>query len=45
MRTITVVPYDEKWPEMFESESILIKKLLEEFIEHHLRLALIGQER
>ncbi len=28
MRTITVVPYDEKWPEMFESESILIKKLL-----------------
>jgi GrpB-like predicted nucleotidyltransferase (UPF0157 family) len=28
MRTIIVVPYDDKWPEMFEAESLLIKTLL-----------------
>lgn len=28
MRTIFVVPYDNKWPEMFEAESLLIKTLL-----------------
>lgn len=28
MRTIVVVPYDEKWPEMFEAESLLIQTLL-----------------
>ncbi len=28
MRKIIVVPYDDKWPEMFEAESSLIKKLL-----------------
>lgn len=28
MRTIIVVPYDDKWPEMFEAESSLIKTLL-----------------
>ncbi|MBK0004449.1 GrpB family protein [Erwinia sp. S38] len=28
MRTITVVPYDKKWPEMFEAERLLIKTLL-----------------
>lgn len=28
MRTVIVVPYDEKWPEMFEDENLLIKTLL-----------------
>lgn len=28
MRTVIVVPYDDKWPEMFEAESLLIKTLL-----------------
>ncbi|KAA5927764.1 GrpB family protein [Pantoea sp. Bo_2] len=28
MRTVIVVPYDDKWPEMFETESLLIKSLL-----------------
>jgi len=28
MRTIIVVPYDEKWPAMFEAESLLVKTLL-----------------
>lgn len=28
MRKIAVVPYDEKWPEMFNAESFLIKTLL-----------------
>ena len=28
MRTIIFVPYDDKWPEMFEAESLLIKTLL-----------------
>lgn len=28
MRTIIVVPYDDKWPEMFEAESLLLKTLL-----------------
>ncbi len=28
MRKIIVVPYDDKWPEMFEAESSLIKTLL-----------------
>lgn len=28
MRTIVIVPYDEKWPEMFEAESLLIQTLL-----------------
>lgn len=28
MRTVIVVPYDAKWPEMFETESLLIKSLL-----------------
>ncbi|MBD8161516.1 GrpB family protein [Erwinia persicina] len=28
MRTVIVVPYDDKWPEMFEAESLLIKALL-----------------
>ncbi|WP_337014073.1 GrpB family protein [Pantoea sp. AS142] len=28
MRKIIVVPYDNKWPEMFEAESLLIKILL-----------------
>ncbi|ORM90142.1 hypothetical protein HA50_26700 [Pantoea cypripedii] len=27
MRKIVVVPYDEKWPEMFEAESLLIQIL------------------
>lgn len=29
MRKIIVVPYDDKWPEMFEAESSLIKTLLD----------------
>ncbi|WP_315312328.1 GrpB family protein [Pantoea vagans] len=29
MRTVIVVPYDDKWPEMFEAESLLIKTLLD----------------
>ncbi|WP_413453195.1 GrpB family protein [Erwinia persicina] len=28
MRTVVIVPYDDKWPEMFETESLLIKTLL-----------------
>lgn len=28
MRKIIVVPYDDKWPEMFEAESLLIRTLL-----------------
>ena len=28
MRTVIVVPYDDKWREMFETESLLIKTLL-----------------
>lgn len=28
MRKIIVVPYDDRWPEMFEAESLLIKRLL-----------------
>ncbi|THB86151.1 GrpB family protein [Pantoea allii] len=28
MRTIAVVPYDEKWPEAFSVESLLLKKIL-----------------
>lgn len=28
MREIVVVPYDEKWPEMFEAERFLIQALL-----------------
>ncbi|NIF23966.1 GrpB family protein [Candidatus Pantoea multigeneris] len=28
MREIIVVPYDDKWPEMFEAESLLIRTLL-----------------
>jgi len=28
MRTVVIVPYDDKWPEMFEIESLLIKTLL-----------------
>ncbi|MDH2068883.1 GrpB family protein [Pantoea sp. GD03673] len=28
MRTVIVVPYDDKWPEMFEAESLLIKSML-----------------
>lgn len=28
MRTVIVVPYDDKWPEIFEAESLLIKSLL-----------------
>ncbi|WP_370425499.1 GrpB family protein (plasmid) [Pantoea vagans] len=28
MRTVIVVPYDDKWPEMFETERLLIKTLL-----------------
>ncbi|EBC7124793.1 GrpB family protein, partial [Salmonella enterica] len=28
MRTVVVVPYDNKWPEMFEAESLLIRSLL-----------------
>lgn len=28
MRTVIVVPYDDKWPEMFEAERLLIKTLL-----------------
>ena len=28
MRTIVIVPYDDKWPEMFEAESVLVKTLL-----------------
>lgn len=28
MRKIIVVPYDDRWPEMFEAESLLIKTLL-----------------
>lgn len=28
MREIVVVPYDEKWPEIFKAESFLIKTLL-----------------
>jgi len=37
MRKIVVVPYDEKWPEMFNVESFLIKKLLGEVAKdiHH----------
>ena len=38
MRTITVVPYDDKWPEMFEAERLLIKTLLGEVAKeiHHI---------
>lgn len=38
MRTITVVPYDEKWPEMFEAESVLITTLLGKRVKnvHHI---------
>ncbi|WP_338637706.1 GrpB family protein [Erwinia persicina] len=28
MRTVVIVPYDDKWPEMFETESLQIKTLL-----------------
>ena len=28
MRKIAVVPYDEKWPQLFEAESLLIKTVL-----------------
>lgn len=28
MRTVVIVPYDDKWPEMFEAESLLIKTSL-----------------
>lgn len=28
MRTVVIVPYDDKWPEMVETESLLIKTLL-----------------
>lgn len=28
MRTIIVVPYNDKWPEKFEAESLLVKTLL-----------------
>lgn len=28
MRKIIVVPYDDRWPDMFEAESLLIKTLL-----------------
>lgn len=38
MREIVVVPYDEKWPEMFKVESFLIKALLGDLVEnvHHI---------
>lgn len=28
MRTVVVVPYDDKWPEEFETESLLISRIL-----------------
>lgn len=38
MREIVVVPYDEKWPELFNAESFLIKRLLGEVAKdiHHI---------
>ncbi|MHA8114201.1 GrpB family protein [Kosakonia cowanii] len=38
MRKIVVVPYDEKWPELFNAESFLIKRLLGEVAKdiHHI---------
>lgn len=38
MREIVVVPYDEKWPEMFKVESFLIKALLADVAKsiHHI---------
>lgn len=38
MRTIAVVPYDEKWPDMFEAESIWIKTWLGAVVKgvHHI---------
>ena len=28
MRTVAIVPYDDKWPQMFEAESLLTKEQL-----------------
>lgn len=38
MRTIAVVPYDEKWPEAFNAESLLLQTLLGEVAKaiHHI---------
>ncbi|MGG5838686.1 GrpB family protein [Huaxiibacter chinensis] len=38
MRTIAVVPYDEKWSDMFEAESVLIKTWLGPVVKnvHHI---------
>jgi len=38
MRKIIVVPYDDRWPEMFEAESLLIKTLLGGMVKdvHHI---------
>lgn len=38
MRTIAVVPYDEKWPEAFNTESLLLQTLLGEVAKaiHHI---------
>lgn len=34
MRKIIIVPYDDRWPEMFEAESLLIKTLLGGMAKH-----------
>ena len=38
MREIVVVPYDEKWPEMFQAEHFLIQELLGDVVKnvHHI---------
>lgn len=38
MRQIVVVPYDEKWPEMFEAERLLLQALLGDVVKdvHHI---------
>ncbi len=41
MRKIIVVPYDDRWPEMFEAESLLIKHCSVEW----LRMSIILEAR